>query len=116
MGTTKKYSYQSNQLQFADLCKALGHPARVAIVQLLSQNNHLNCNEIQSKLSLSQSTISWHCSLLQKFGIVGYEQVGNNCYFRLNTRVIDILTDHIDAINTNPITLTDSVYYPAQYA
>lgn len=116
MGATKKHFYKSNQLQFANLCKALGHPARIAIIQLLSENQHLNCNEIQSEITLAQPTISWHCRVLHECGILGYEVIGNNCYFRLNPEVMDRLSDYIHSVNKLPLTITDQVYYPAKFA
>lgn len=112
MGTTKKHFYKEDQLQFSDLCKALGHPARVSIIQLLSKNGHTNCTELQTKIELSPSTISRHCQILHRYGIIGYEVIGSNCFYRLDNTVLNNLNDYIDAINCETTSITGRVYYP----
>lgn len=113
MGATKKHFYSDNQLQFSNLCKALGHPARVSIVEMLSQNECMNCKDLQSKIELSQSSISDHCNILHRYGIIGYEVIGNNCFYRLDNSVLDQLTDFVDTVNIEVPSLTGNVYYPA---
>lgn len=112
MGITKKYFYQEDQLQFSDLCKALGHPARISIVQMLSKNEHLNCSDLKTKIELSLSTISRHCHILHRYGIIGYEVIGNNCYYRLDNKALDRITDYVDSINIETPSITGEVYYP----
>jgi ArsR family transcriptional regulator len=113
MGATKKHFYPENLLNISNLCKALGHPARLTIVEMLSQNEHLNCTDFQSRIKLSQSNISDHCSILHQTGIIGYEVIGNNCFYRLDNRVLDQITDFVDTINTETPSITGNVYYPA---
>jgi ArsR family transcriptional regulator, arsenate/arsenite/antimonite-responsive transcriptional repressor len=116
MGATKKYFYNESQLQFSDVCRALGHPARITIIEHLSHNNHLNCKDLCKIIKLSQSNVSRHCQILHECGIIGFELQANNCFFRLNPSRIDGLTAYIDSFNKIPITLTDQVYYPAKFA
>jgi DNA-binding transcriptional ArsR family regulator len=111
MGTTKKHFYLEDQLLFSDLCKALGHPARISIVQMLSKNECLSCTDFQSKIQLSPPTISRHCKILHQHGIIGYEVIGNNCVYRLDNRVLDKLTDFVDTINVKTPSITGNVYY-----
>ncbi|MDG1332148.1 MAG: metalloregulator ArsR/SmtB family transcription factor [Crocinitomicaceae bacterium] len=112
MGATKKHFYPESQLLFSNLCKALGHPARVSIVEMLSKNEHLNCSDLFERIELSQSTISRHCQILHQQGIIGYEVIGNNCFYRLDNRVLDKLTDFVDIINIEIPSITGNVYYP----
>ncbi|MCA9521960.1 MAG: winged helix-turn-helix transcriptional regulator, partial [Myxococcales bacterium] len=44
----------------AALAKALGHPARVAIMRLLLRRTSCVCGEIVDELPLAQSTVSQH--------------------------------------------------------
>ncbi|PIE87438.1 MAG: hypothetical protein CSA03_00395 [Bacteroidetes bacterium] len=113
MGSTKKYFYTQKQLELSDMCKALGHPARISIVKILSENRQLNCDGIYSQLKLSKSTISRHCKVLHETGIIGYEVIGNNCIYHLNNNVLDRINEFIDNINICPMPLTNQVYYPA---
>ncbi|MFK7785026.1 MAG: ArsR/SmtB family transcription factor [Crocinitomicaceae bacterium] len=112
MGTTKKYFYQEEQLRFSDLCKALGHPARISIIQMLSKGRTLNCSDFQSEIQLSLPTISRHCKILFQSGVIGYEVLGNNCFYRLDNRVLDQIIEFFDSINTDSPSLTGQVYYP----
>lgn len=113
MGSTKKYFYTQKHLQLSDLCKALGHPARISIIKILSENRQLNCEAIYSKLKLSKSTISRHCKVLHENGVIGYEVVGNNCFYHIDNSRLDAITEFIDTINITPTPLTNQVYYPA---
>ena len=112
MGTSKKHFYPSDQLIFSNLCKALGHPARISIIDLLSKGDSLNCRDLGVKIPLSQSSISRHCHVLHQSGIVGYEVIGSNCYYRLDNGVLDQITEFIGAINTETPSLSGNVYYP----
>ena len=115
MGSTKKYFYSEDQLTFSDLCKALGHPARISIVQMLSQNEDLNCADLNTKINLSKSTISQPCNVLHRYGIIGYEVIGSSSFYRLDNRVLDKITDYVDAINIETPSITGNVYYPQNH-
>ena len=54
----------------ADLAKALGHPARVAIMRLLMRRDGCICGEIVDELPLAQSTVSQHLRLLKEAGLI----------------------------------------------
>lgn len=116
MGATKKHFYPENQLLFSNLCKALGHPARISIVELLSKNEHLNCNDLNNSIQLSQASISRHCNVLHQCGIIGYEVNGNNCFYHLDNKILDQITDFIDAINVETPSITGKVYFPVNHA
>lgn len=56
--------------QLARLAKALGHPARVAIVRLLLRRETCVCGEIVDQLPLAQSTVSQHLRQLKEAGLI----------------------------------------------
>lgn len=65
----------------AKLAKALGHPARVAIVRLLVCRQGCVCGEIVDELPLAQSTVSQHLKQLKEAGLVRGEVDGPRvCY------------------------------------
>lgn len=70
MGITKTTSFNSHQNRVADLAKALAHPARVAILEILLKKNTCICGDIVEELPLAQSTISQHLRELQKTGLI----------------------------------------------
>ena len=63
-------SYTNTQVNIADLCKAMAHPARVAIVQYLLTRTDCVCGDIVDELPLSQSTVSQHLKELKKVGLI----------------------------------------------
>jgi len=81
MGTTKIDNFDASQLRIAQLAKALGHPARIAILQFLISKRSCICGDIVNELPLSQSTVSQHLKELKDAGIIKGEISGaRTCY------------------------------------
>jgi ArsR family transcriptional regulator len=62
--------------ELARLTKALGHPARVRILRLLSRKEARVCSQIVDELPLAQSTVSEHLRILKEAGLVRSSQDG----------------------------------------
>jgi ArsR family transcriptional regulator, arsenate/arsenite/antimonite-responsive transcriptional repressor len=54
----------------AALARAVGHPARVAILRLLVRREACICGDIVDELPLAQSTVSQHLKVLKEAGLV----------------------------------------------
>ena len=70
MGLSKTESFGTRENRIADLARALGHPARVAILQFLAEQNSCICGEIVDRLPLSQATVSQHLAELKRVGLI----------------------------------------------
>jgi DNA-binding transcriptional ArsR family regulator len=70
MAGTKTEGFEAEVLETAMYLKALGHPARVAIVQLLMKRNACVCGSIVDEIPLSQSTVSQHLAALKEAGLI----------------------------------------------
>ena len=70
MGATKSYHFTDEQNELALLLKALGHPARIAIVDYLLTVNDCICGDIVAELSLAQPTVSQHLKELKNAGLI----------------------------------------------
>ncbi len=70
MGLSKTEEFTKTQNELAALAKALGHPARIAIVQYLIKTRVCVCGDIVDELPLSQSTVSQHLKELKKVGLI----------------------------------------------
>ncbi len=76
MSSTNSYSTTDEERlalapeKVARLCKALGHPARMAIIDLLKANNFCLCGRIVEHLPLAQSTVSQHLKCLKECGLI----------------------------------------------
>jgi len=72
---------ESGDERLALMCKALGHPARVAILRHLQEIDGCVCGRIVEVLSLAQSTVSEHLRKLKLAGLVRGEVDGpSTCY------------------------------------
>ena len=70
--------------QTARLAKALGHPARVAIVRMLVQRGECVCGVIVEGLPLSQATVSQHLKVLKEAGLIRGEIDGPRVCYCIN--------------------------------
>ena len=70
MGATKSLEFSSKENRLAKYAKALGHPARIAILNLLIQKQACMCGHIVDELPLSQSTVSQHLKELKAAGLI----------------------------------------------
>ena len=81
MGASKTEHFTQEQNQMAILAKALGHPARIAIIEFLVKVDSCICGDIVNELPLSQPTISQHLKELKMAGIIKGNIEGNAiCY------------------------------------
>ncbi len=81
MGITKTIDYTKMELDIAKYAKALAHPARIAIIQLLLKKQSCVCGDIVDELPISQSTVSQHLKELKEVGLIKGEIEGTSvCY------------------------------------
>ena len=81
MGKTKTELFSDDQNQLAKMAKALGHPARIAILEHLIKKGSCVCGDIVDELPLSQSTVSQHLKAMKDAGIIKGDIEGNyRCY------------------------------------
>lgn len=81
MAITKAKLFEDKQIKTAEFAKALGHPARIAILEILAQKDTCICGDITDQLPLAQSTVSQHLKALKSAGIIKGEIDGvRTCY------------------------------------
>jgi len=81
MGITKKELFTPRQNELARIAKALGHPARIAILDHLRKANQCINGDLVEVIGLAQSTISQHLKELKAAGIVrGTVEGSSVCY------------------------------------
>ena len=68
--TTKNQLFTEAQNELAEFAKVLGPPARIAILQLLSEKNQLINGTLVVEIGLAQASISQHLKALKKIGLV----------------------------------------------
>ena len=90
----------------ARIARALGHPARVRIVRLLSEQSECRGAEVFSELPLAQSTISEHLRVLKKAGLVTSKPVGTAMMYCLDRESLRMFAAALEEL---PATASDCV-------
>lgn len=81
MAIHKKEEFSQKEQELATFAKAMSHPARIAILKILAQQNECICGEIVEVLPLSQSTVSQHLKELKNAGLINGTVDGpRSCY------------------------------------
>lgn len=79
MKLSKPEEFSVTDNKTARYARALGHPARVATLQLLNKKQACICGDITEKLSMSQSTIPQRLKELKEAGLIKGDIEGVNC-------------------------------------
>jgi DNA-binding transcriptional ArsR family regulator len=103
MGLSKTEEFTKTQNEIASLAKALGHPARVAILQYLAERKTCVCGDIVNELPLSQSTVSQHLKELKKVGLIKGDIEGPTVCYCVDVKMLNkarkLLTDLFQEVN-----------------
>jgi ArsR family transcriptional regulator, arsenate/arsenite/antimonite-responsive transcriptional repressor len=87
MGITKTGNFTEKQVRIAQLAKAIGHPARIAIIQYLIGQQSCFCGDIVDELPLAQATVSQHLKELKDAGIIKGDISGAKTCYCINEKV-----------------------------
>ncbi len=71
----------------ADVCKALGHPLRIEVIDLL-QENELCFSDILEVTGGLKSNLSQHLSVMTKKGILKMRRDGQCNYYSLSSKKV----------------------------
>jgi ArsR family transcriptional regulator len=74
--------------ELAMLAKALGHPARIQILRLLSRRSTCICGQIVEEVGLAQSTVSQHLKVMKDAQIIQGEIDGPRVCYCLDPRTL----------------------------
>jgi ArsR family transcriptional regulator len=91
MGLTKTANFSETQNRIATIAKALGHPARVAIIEHLLKVNTCICGDIVNELPLAQPTVSQHLKELKTAAIIKGNIEGNAICYCIDERGIEMI-------------------------
>lgn len=73
-----------NDETLALMAKAIGHPARIAILRLLAQRQTCVTGDVVAELPLAQSTVSEHLRILREAGLIQGEIEGPRTRYCVN--------------------------------
>lgn len=94
---TKKNTLDIQKLEIAaSKLRAMAHPMRIAIIELLTDNKKLTVTEIYEYLNIEQASASHHLNILKNKGLLDSKRDGKMILYSLKTNV---LANVIDCIN-----------------
>jgi ArsR family transcriptional regulator, arsenate/arsenite/antimonite-responsive transcriptional repressor len=99
MGATKTANFTDKHNSIAVLIKALGHPARVAILEYLLKTDACICGDIVNELPLSQPTVSQHLKELKTAGIIKGNVEGNAICYCIDEKTIERLQNYFGNVS-----------------
>lgn len=98
MSTTKKDHFTEEQMQIAKVTKALGHPARIAIIQYLLKVNQCVCGDIVDELPLAQSTVSQHLKVLKDANLIKGSIDGTSICYCIEEKTLIYVKNYFKAL------------------
>ncbi|WP_300660266.1 winged helix-turn-helix domain-containing protein [Fluviicola sp.] len=100
MGSTKKEQYRPYQLRYAQLSDAMGHPARIAILEYLNICFRAKSRDLIHLTKLSKSTVSQHVKefLDSKLIFERYDDFTNEHYYYLNPHAFEMMEEVVGQI------------------
>lgn len=101
MGITKTEGFSTEINKMSEVLKALGHPARLAIIEYLIASPSCICGDIVDVLPLAQSTVSKHLSELKKVNLIQGNISGNNICYCLNQETWQQVQDFVQGITNS---------------
>jgi ArsR family transcriptional regulator len=85
----------------AYILKAIAHPTRLKVIDVLMDKDRLTVNELASKTGCEQSLLSHHLTGLRLKGILKAEKDGLNVFYSLKEKNITPVISCIQQCNCN---------------
>jgi len=98
MGVTKSEEFTVKDNKISKYAKALAHPARVAILQLLIKKQACVCGDIVEELPLSQSTVSQHLKELKEAGLIKGDIDGAKICYCIDEKEWEIAKEYLNSL------------------
>lgn len=99
MGITKIENFTIEQNKMAVIAKALGHPARIAIIEYLLKIDACICGDIVNEIPLAQPTVSQHLKELKNAGVIKGEITGKSICYCIDDTTLTYLKEYFTNIS-----------------
>jgi DNA-binding transcriptional ArsR family regulator len=94
----KQEGFSEKEVTLAKYAKAISHPARIAILNLLIQKKTCICGDIVEELPLAQSTVSQHLKVLKEAGLIRGDIEGSTVCYCIDEKEWEIAKKLIDEL------------------
>ncbi len=89
MNSDYQSQFTTDLTLLADLAKALSHPGRIRILQIIADRQSCICGDIVEKMPYSQSTVSQHLKELKRVGLITGTIDGPRTCYCLDNETLD---------------------------
>ena len=93
---TKADQFTESLASLAEQAKALSHPARLSILQILAARDMCLCGDLVNELPLAQASVSRHLKALKEAGLIKGEVDGPRSCYCLNRDSLLALHERLD--------------------
>lgn len=102
--------FSTHDVALAGRIKALGHPARLAIIRALiaAGEDRRCCGDIVQTLPLAQSTVSQHLKVLLEAGLIKGEIEGPRSCYCINRSALAEIAEAVGGIGADPASCCDA--------
>jgi ArsR family transcriptional regulator len=100
MGASKTEQFTVKQNQIAIIAKALGHPARIAILDYLLKVDACICGDIVNEIQLAQPTISQHLKELKNAGIIKGSISGTAICYCVDEKALQVFQKYFKQVES----------------
>ena len=105
MGITKTNIYSDHINKIANVAKVFAHPARVAMLKHISEQEGCICNDLVDEIGLSQATISQHLAVIGNAGLLDGTFEGKKKCYCLNAdrfhEFQEVLNNYLNTLKYN---------------
>lgn len=92
-----KVTFQQEKLTVStELMRALAHPLRLKILEILDQNRNIQVNQIYNTLKIEQSIASQHLRILKNAGVLVADKDGKYMHYTIDYQRV---SNAVKAIN-----------------
>jgi len=99
----------------ADMFQALGHPTRIAIIELLA-DGELSAGALIEKLGIEQANVSQHLAVLRAKQIVVNRKAGNQVFYSVRdpliTEVLALMKRYFQTHLKEALAMLDEIEKP----
>jgi DNA-binding transcriptional ArsR family regulator len=101
MVQSKTELFEKELTEMAELFKALAHPARLRILQFLSETKTCITGDISDELPLSRTTVNQHLKELKDSGLIKGETEGVKVNYCLNETTVRKVESQLSGFLSN---------------
>ena len=78
------------------MLRAIAHPIRINIIELLTTTKRLSVTEIYEKLNIEQPAASYHLNMLKNKGILESKREGKKIFYSLKHEKLEEIINSLD--------------------